>query len=314
VVAPGRSELRDEHLPEASESDVVVRTRFTAVSRGTESLVFSGLIPPAEYQRMRAPFQAGDFPGPVKYGYCNVGEVEQGPATLAGRTVFCLYPHQTRYVVPASAVQVLPDSVPAARGVLAANMETALNGVWDADIQPGDRVAVVGAGTVGCLVAWLASRIPGTEVCLVDINPARRAVAESLGVGFAAPAGAPAERDVVVHASGAPDGLRVALGLAAFEAVVVELSWFGAREVTLPLGEAFHVKRLTIRSSQVGHVATSRRARWDYRRRMTLALALLADPALDVLVTGESAFEDLPEVMPALAGGAGSVLCHRIRY
>lgn len=314
VEAPGQGGIRDETLPTPTADDVVVRTRYSGISRGTESLVFAGRVPEGEQQRMRAPFQEGAFPAPVKYGYCNVGEIESGPAGLVGRTVFSLYPHQTRFVLPASAVHVLPEDVPAGRAVLAANMETAVNGVWDAAIQPGDRVAVVGAGTVGCLVAWLAGQIPGAEVCLVDINPARATVASSLGVGFVAPADAPDERDVVVHASGAPAGLSLALSLAAFEATIVEMSWFGAQTVSLPLGEAFHAKRLSIRSSQVGHVATSHRARWDYGRRMQFAISLLRDPALDRLITGESAFDELPGVMRDLSTGVRDALCHRIRY
>ena len=314
VLAPGHAAIRETALPRPSDTDVVVRTRYSAISRGTESLVFAGRVPEAERQRMRAPFQEGEFPGPVKYGYCSVGEAESGPAHLVGQTVFCLYPHQERYVVPASAVQVVPSTVPAARAVLAANMETALNGVWDAQVQPGDRVAVIGAGVVGSLVAWLAGRIPGTSVCLVDINPARAELAAALGVSFALPAHAPTECDVVIHASGAPDGLRLALTLAGFEAAVVEMSWFGNKEVTLPLGEAFHARRLRIISSQVGHVATSQRTRWDYGRRMQTALTLLADPVLDRLCSGESAFEDAASALQALATGEPDALCHRIRY
>jgi 2-desacetyl-2-hydroxyethyl bacteriochlorophyllide A dehydrogenase len=314
VTSPGRGELRACALPSPASSDVLVRTRFTGISRGTESLVFTGQIPRAEWRRMRAPHQEGEFPSPVKYGYCNVGVVEAGPDDLRGRTVFTLYPHQSHFVVPASAVHVLPDDVPAGRGVLAANMETALNGVWDAGIQPGDRVVVVGGGTIGSLVAWLAGQIPGTEVCLVDVNPARARVAEAFGIGFALPAAAPADVDVVMHASGAPEGLALALQLAGFESTVVEMSWYGTRQVALALGEAFHAERLTIRSSQVGHVATSQRARWDYRRRMQLAVSLLRAPVLDVLISGESAFGELPAVMAAIAAGDVDALCHRIRY
>lgn len=314
VLAPGHAAIRDTALPRPADTDVVVRTRYSAISRGTESLVFAGRVPEAEWQRMRAPFQEGEFPGPVKYGYCNVGEVEAGPAHLVGQTVFCLYPHQERYVVPASAVQVVPPTVPAARAVLAANMETALNGVWDAQVQPGDRVAVIGAGVVGSLLAWVTGRIPGTSVCLVDINPARAEVATAMGVSFALPDAAPTECDVVIHASGAPDGLRLALSLAGFEASIVEMSWFGTKDVTLPLGGAFHARRLRITSSQVGQVAASHRARWDYRRRMQAALSLLADPALDRLCSSESSFEESASALQALATGECDALCHRIRY
>ena len=312
VTAPGRSEIRAEQLPQAGADDAVVRAVYSGVSRGTESLVFAGRVPASEYARMRAPFQAGEFPAPVKYGYASVGVVEQGPAALVGRTVFCLFPHQTRYVVPTTALHPLPAGVPAGRAVLAANLETAINGLWDALPRIGERIAVVGAGTVGCLVAWLAARIPGCRVELIDIDPSRAAIADALGVPFALPARATPDADRVIHASGAPEGLVTALSLAGTEATVVELSWYGDREVRLPLGGAFHARRLTLRSSQVGSLPPSEQPRWTHRRRLELALSLLADTRLDALISGESAFADLPATMPALV--AGDALCHRIRY
>jgi threonine dehydrogenase-like Zn-dependent dehydrogenase len=204
--------------------------------------------------------------------------------------------------------------VPPQRAVLTANLETAINGLWDARPHVGDRVSVVGAGTVGCLVAWLAGQVAGCEVELVDINPHRANVARNLGVGFASPDTAAENADVVIHASGAPSGLACALRLAGFEATIVEMSWYGDQVVAAPLGEAFHARRLTLKSSQVGSVAASQRARWDARRRMQLALSMLADPALDVLITGESAFEDLPQVMAQLASAPGNAIFHRIKY
>jgi len=291
-----------------------VRTLYSGVSRGTETLVYRGEVPPSEYERMRAPFQAGAFPAPVKYGYASVGEIEEGPDALRGRRVFCLHPHQSRYVVPASAVHPLPDGVPAARAVLAANLETAINALWDANLRLGDRVSVVGAGALGCLVARLAARTPGCEVELVDTNPGRADVARTLGVGFATPGLARDNADLVVHASGSAEGARVALELAGFEAMVLELSWFGTRAVALPLGERFHAQRLTLKSSQVGAVAAAQRARWTHARRLALALRLLDDPALDALVTGEDRFGDLPRVMARLAEAPGDTICHRIRY
>jgi threonine dehydrogenase-like Zn-dependent dehydrogenase len=314
VAAPGRGEIRTEPVADPSNDEILVRTVYSGVSRGTEALVFNGLVPESEWTRMRAPFQSGVFPAPVKYGYANVGVVEHGPADLAGRHVFTLFPHQTRFVVPREAAHVLPEGVPPGRAVLAANMETAINAVWDARPHLGDRIAVVGGGTVGCLVAWLAGRVAGCQVTLVDIAPNRAAVAAALGVAYAAPGSAPLDNDVVFHASGTAAGLRSALELAAFEATVIELSWFGNAEVALPLGQAFHARRLSIASSQVGSVASSQRARWTLARRMALALDMLRDPSPDVLITGESRFDDLPETMTGLAAGAGRTLCHRIVY
>jgi 2-desacetyl-2-hydroxyethyl bacteriochlorophyllide A dehydrogenase len=313
-VAPGRGEIRYETLPAPSADDVVVRALYSGISRGTEALVFKGRVPESEHQRMRAPFQVGDFPAPVKYGYASIGVVEDGPGELRDRAVFALYPHQTRYVVAADAVHPLPDDVPPQRAVLAANLETAVNGVWDADVRIGQRVSVIGGGTVGSLAAWLAGKVGGCDVELVDVNVRRASIASALGVRFAQPSEASRDRDVVIHASGSPAGLDLALRIAGFEATITELSWFGDQHVSLPLGGAFHANRLTIRSSQVGHVAMSQRARWTTRRRMELALRLLRDPSLDVLITGESRFEDLPAVMAMLASDPGDTLCHRIRY
>ncbi len=314
VAEPGRGEIRTEPLRAVAGDDVLVRALFSGISRGTEALVFSGRVPQSEWGRMRAPFQVGEFPAPVKYGYSVTGIVEHGPAELVGRHVFVLHPHQTRFVVPATAVHVLPDDVPPSRAVLAANLETALNGLWDARPHVGDRITVIGAGTVGTLTAWLASRLPECVVELVDTNPQRAGVAAALGVPFATPETAAGDADVVIHASGSPAGLELALNLAALEATIVELSWFGDRVVSLPLGGAFHSKRLTLASSQVGRIAPAQRARWDHRRRMRLTLSMLREPLLDAVITGESPFNLLPEVMAGLAQKSGDVLCHRIRY
>ncbi|WNM31492.1 zinc-binding alcohol dehydrogenase [Streptomyces sp. Li-HN-5-11] len=312
--SPGHGEIRDVRLTDPGADDVVVRTLYSGVSRGTETLVFRGGVPASQHTAMRAPFQEGDFPGPVKYGYLNVGVVEEGPGELAGRTVFCLYPHQTRYVVPASAVTPVPAGVPAGRAVLAGTVETAVNALWDAAPLIGDRIAVVGGGMVGCSVAALLARFPGARVQLVDADPARAAVAEALGVGFAPPEDALGGCDLVVHASATEQGLARSLELLTAEGTVLELSWYGDRRVSLPLGEAFHSRRLAIRSSQVGTVSPARSGSRTYADRLALALDLLADPALDALVTGESAFDELPEIMPKLASGEIPALCHLVRY
>ena len=293
---------------------MLVRTLYSGVSRGTETLVFRGGVPESQYDVMRAPFQEGEFPGPVKYGYLNVGVVEQGPPELRGRTVFCLYPHQTRYVVPATAVTPVPDAVPPERAVLAGTVETAVNALWDAAPLIGDRVTVVGAGMVGCCVARILSGFPGVRVQLVDVDPGRAAVARALGVEFAPPERAADDRDLVVHASATEEGLARSLELLAADGTVVELSWYGDRRVSLPLGEFFHSRRLVVRGSQVGSIQPARRERRSFGDRLSLALELLADPAYDALITGECGFEELPRVMPLLATGELPALCHRVVY
>ena len=312
--APGRGEIRPVTLPEPGPDDVVVRTLRSGVSRGTETLVFRGGVPSGQSAAMRAPFQEGDFPGPVKYGYLNVGVVEQGPAELRGRTVFCLYPHQTAYVVPAAAVTVVPDGVPSARAVLAGTVETAINALWDSAPLVGDRVAVVGAGMVGCCVARVLSRFPGVRVTLVDVDPSRADVAAALGVDFALPDDAAGGCDLVFHASATSAGLQRSLELLASEGTVIDLSWYGDREVQLSLGGAFHARRLGIRASQVGTLSPARSGRRTTADRLELALDLLRDPAFDALVTGESRFDELPDVIARLAAGTLPALCHTITY
>jgi len=314
VTEPGHGELREARLAELDDDQVLVRALFSGISRGSESLVFRGQVPMSEYQRMRAPFQDGDFPGPVKYGYCSVGEVIGGADDRMGQRVFCLYPHQSHYVVPADSVMVLPDDVPSERAILAANMETALNGLWDSQASAGDRISIVGAGVVGALFAWLAGQLPGTEVTMIDINPQRSALAETLGVEFALPDQARDNQDVVIHTSASESGLETALNLAGFEARVIEMSWYGQHEPQVALGGAFHSRRLDLISSQVGQLPADRRSRWNYRRRLGTAIALLNDPQLDKLISGESSFEQLPELMAKLSQTPDGALCHRVRY
>ncbi|HCB03678.1 MAG TPA: zinc-binding alcohol dehydrogenase [Nocardioides sp.] len=313
-ISPGRGEIRPVEVPEPGPGQVRVRALRSAVSRGTETLVFRGAVPPDQHERMRAPHQDGDFPGPVKYGYLSVGVAEAGPGELVGRTVFCLHPHQTAYVVPASDVTVVPDEVPADRAVLTGTVETAVNALWDAAPLVGDRVAVVGAGMVGCCVARLLAGMPGVEVTLVDVDPTRAEVADALDVAFAHPSEVSGGRDFVVHASATEAGLQRSLELLAPDGEVVDLSWYGDTPVRLDLGGAFHSGRLRLRASQVGEVALPRRHRRTRAQRLALALDLLRDPAYDALFTGASTFAELPELMAELSTGRRPALCHTITY
>jgi threonine dehydrogenase-like Zn-dependent dehydrogenase len=311
---PGRGELRREPLRSPAPDEALVRTLRSGISRGTESLVHRGLVPAAVSELMRAPFQAGDFPGPVKYGYLSVGVVEDGPAPLLGRRVFCLYPHQDRYVVAAGALSMVPDDVPSDRGVLAGPVETALNAIWDAAPRFGDCVAVVGAGMIGASVAALLRRFPLERLELVDPDPQRQGLATALGFELVAPDDASSACDVVFHCSATESGLRRSLEIAAEEGEVVELSWYGANEPRVPLGAAFHARRLTIRASQVGVVSASRRIRRTPAERRAAALQALCDPVFDALLTGPVRFADLPAAMDGIADGTTPAVCHVVTY
>lgn len=312
--APGQAEIREEPLASPGPGDLRVRAHYGALSRGTEALVAAGRVPPSEFERMRAPFMGGNFPFPVKYGYATVGRVEDGPSELMGRMVFALHPHQSVFNIPASAVVSLPENVPPERAVLAANMETALNAVWDAAPGAADRVAIVGVGAVGAMVAFLCGRFPGAEVTLVDINPARAELARELGVGFARPEAARPDCDLVVHASGSAAGLATAIALAGEEATVLELSWYGDAAVTASLGGAFHSQRLRLISSQVGKIAPSHRPRWTHYRRLSAALGLLSDARLDTLLAPAVPFTELPRRLPDILDAKRGVLCQLITY
>ena len=315
--APGPGLIRTSDLGLLAEHSARVRMLWSALSRGTERLVFSGRVPASEAERMRAPFQEGSFPHPVKYGYCAVGRVEAGPAEVIGREVFCLHPHQTLFDVPASALTPLPAAMPARRAIMAANMETALNALWDSGAGPGDRIVVIGAGVVGLLVAFIAARLPGADVTIVDIDASRAALAQALGLQFSTPGSLPdsaRDADVVFHASAASEGLALALACAGLEARIVELSWYGDAVVPVPLGGAFHSRRLSVISSQVGQVSPGRRARWTYARRLAKALELLQDECLDALITEEVAFDDLPEALPRILSPGAAGLVTAVSY
>ncbi len=309
TIAAGAGALREAALTAPGPDEVLVETWASGISRGTEAHVFHGRVPASQHAAMRAPMMQGAFPFPVKYGYAAVGRIVGGIA--GGARVFALHPHQDRFVVPRAATVAVPDAVPTERGVLAANMETALNVVWDAAPLAGERATVVGGGVVGLLVAALLARIPGVAVTVVDIEPSRAAIARALGCGFAPPAAAPADQDLVVHASGTAAGLATALDCAGFEARVVEASWFAVARPAVPLGEAFHSRRLRLIASQVGAVSPAMRARRTPAQRLALALTLLADPVFDLLLDRRVRFADLPREMPLLLRGG---LCHVVTY
>ncbi len=313
-VAAGRAELREEHVPAPREGEIRVRAMFGALSRGTERLVYSGRVPRGEYQRMCSPHMGGAFPFPVKYGYVVVGRVESEAGGLRDHIVFCLHPHQSLFTLPVAAAIPRPPDVPPARAVLAANMETALNAVWDGAPGPADRISVVGGGLVGMLVAYLCVRLPGAEVTVVDVVSSRAAAARAIGARFSRPEEAPCDCDVVFHASATAAGLATALRSAGDEASVIELSWYGSGDVAAPLGEAFHARRLRLLSSQVGKVAPSRRPRWSPGRRLAAALAVLKDPVLDSLIAPPIAFEQLPARLAGILDPQSDVICQLIRY
>ena len=318
IEGPRQAALRPVSIGEPGAGEARIAMLWSGISRGTERLVFEGRVPAGQAKSMRAPFQEGEFPFPVKYGYCAVGRVEAGPAEWLGRTVFCLHPHQSRFIVPLDMPRPVPENIPPRRATLAANMETALNALWDSGAGPVDKIVVIGAGVVGLLVAALCAGLPGADVTVVDIHPSRGKIAASLGAKFVAAADFAAlgeqDADIVFHASASAQGLALALGCAGLEAKIVEMSWYGDAAVAAPLGGAFHAKRLRLISSQVGQVSPSRRPRWNFARRLDKALELLADARFDALITDEVAFEDAPRELPRILAPGAKGLATALRY
>jgi len=295
--------------PASLGSGVLVRSIYSGISRGTERVVLNGEVPESEFERMRCYGQEGEFSFPVKYGYCMVGEVLEGD--LRGKQVFTLYPHQDYFRISEDRLHLLPEDVPASRAILAANMETALNISWDAELKKGQKVAVIGAGVVGALCAYLA-KDQGAEVVLVDKNPNRASVAAELGIEFSDSEAVAGEFEKIIHTSASEEGLGLALNIAKEEGWIIEASWYGNKTVNLPLGAAFHSRRLRIISSQVGKIPASR-ANWSISSRMQRALELLKDSSLDCLVSGETGFEEVADSYSEIIGNS-ETLCHRIRY
>jgi threonine dehydrogenase-like Zn-dependent dehydrogenase len=314
TVGPEKGELRHEELPAPGPGQALVRTLYSGISKGTELVVHNARVPQCVAEEMAAPNQEGSFPGPVKFGYLSVGVVEDGPADWLGKTVFCLYPHQDRYVVPVESLTVVPDDVPPRRAVLTGTVETAVNGLWEAGPRLGDRVAVIGAGLVGGMVAKLLSAFPLGRLQLIDVDPDKRSFADALGVDFSHPDDALPDCDIVIHCSASQSGLERSLQLVGDEGDIIEMSWYADRNVTLPLGEDFHARRLSLRASQVGVVARARRHRRTNADRLQLAASLLSDPVFDVFLTGSSTFEELPDVVQRLSEGTLDALCHVIEY
>ncbi len=314
TMAPRHGVLRTEAARNPGPGEALVRTICSGISHGTEMLVHAGRIPPEIAESMRAPFQVGSWPGPIKYGYLSVGMVEEGPASLKGSRVFCLHPHQDRYVVPASALTQVPDAVPSDRAVLAGTVETGINALWDAAPRIGDRVAVVGAGMVGGVLATLLRTFPLDRLQLVDVNPARSTLAAALEVELVHPDDAAGDNDLVFHCSATESGLARSLQLLGDEAELIELSWYGTAQPRAPLGGTFHSRRLTIRASQVGAVAAARRPRRTPSDRLTLAMRMLEDSVFDAFLTGHAPFSALPQTMELIFSDGAETLCQVIDY
>lgn len=321
--APGKLRIEDVDVADVSEGEVLVLTRWSGISAGSELLAYRGQVDAAVQLDERLDALSGTFGYPFRYGYACVGRVEASRASglCPGDLVFAFHPHQDRILVDARDVVPL-DGAAGRESVLFASLETALQLSLDSGGVQAERVVVLGLGAVGLLTAMLLHR-GGALVLAADPQVFRRELAGSLGVRSVAPADVVAEVAdwtsgegvaLVVEASGHPSALRQALDLLAHEGTALVASWYGVQPVSLPLGGAFHRRRLHIRSSQVSSIPAELSGRWSLQRRRQRTVALLAELPMAALLTDEYPFEQAPVAYADLAAGRRPMMCTTLRY
>lgn len=318
-VAPHRVEVAPVDLPAPAPGQLLVRTRWSGISSGTELLCYRGLLDPDLPLDERIGSLGGTFRYPFAYGYSCVGEVEASDGPLPpGTGVFAFHPHQDRFVVGADDVVALPPGTDLRAATLFPLVETGLQLSLDAGQVAGETVVVLGLGAVGIITALLLQRA-GARVLAADPLPGRRELAGSVGLDAVAPddlpgAVPPGGVPLLVELSGSPAALAGALGLLAHEGTALVGSWYGQQPVELPLGAAFHRRRLVIRSSQVSTIPAALSGRWDVARRRRVAAGLLGDLPLSALATTELPFADAAEAYAALDRRDDGVLHVALRY
>ncbi|MEN0004557.1 MAG: zinc-binding alcohol dehydrogenase [Bacteroidota bacterium] len=305
------SSLLSSAIPAPKEGQCLVKSEFSLISLGTERLVASGAVPVDLHQNMRVPYMEGSFELPVKYGYSLVGQVVTQGYPLSGKKVHLMHPHQSYCIVEAEALTLIPEKVPIRRAVLASNLETAVNAVWDSQVQIGDRVLVVGFGMIGALTALLLQQIAGVEVYIAERLPQRRALAQQLDFQLLAEE---TDFDITFHTSSSSSGLQMAIDRLGYEGTSVELSWYGTKEVSMQLGASFHQQRKRLIASQVGQVPGSKQNRWDYRRRKQLVFQLLQQEKFDQLLTHEISLSEAPALFGKLREGTLEGIGWTIKY
>jgi len=308
------AEILKERLPLLKPGWCKLQTFFSAISPGTERLVYSGDVPENLRQEMKCPYMGGEFPFPVKYGYSLIGKITEGPKQSIGKIVHVLHPHQDQCIVHMEDTFPIPPRVPPPRGTLASNLETAVNAIWDSNVTIGERALLIGFGIVGSLVARLLSFIPGVQLQVVDTNPSKITLAEKMGFEACNPEKVSGNFDLAFHASGSSDGLQLAIDKVGCEGRIIELSWYGTDKVSLSLGGTFHSQRKTIHSSQVSTVSPRQRPRWDRRRRKSLVFKLLERPEFDSHITHSVPFTKLPDLYGKLKAYPTEGLSYLVRY
>lgn len=307
------SELSPVTLATPASNQIEIASLYSLIATGTERLVAKGLVPQELYDHMAVPYMEGEFSFPIKYGYSLVGRVVTENHPLSGRIVHLLHPHQDRCIVSDHDVFAVPEGVPAKRATLASNLESALNGIWDAEVSIGDRVFISGFGMIGSLLARLLSMMPSVEVVVMDIDPIKRKLAENMGFTVVKDT-EDSDFDVAFNTSASGAGLQACINAVGYEGKIVEMSWYGVKAATLQLGGSFHSMRKRIISSQVSNLPANRRNRWDYLRRREVVFELLRNDAFDVHIGETVSFENLPDLFDDIRRKSPAVLTWAVSY
>lgn len=277
-------------------NEVLVKTIYSGISYGTEKIVYSGNVPKSQRSLMRCPYQEGEFGSNVKYGYMNVGKVMNGPSKLVNRYVYTLYPHQTQYVLPLEELTFIPKLIPIKRCLLTANMETAINAMWDTLPTCGDKILIIGAGIVGFLMAYILMTIIGIEILLIDTDKEKSKIAKIFGIKFSCSIPKSYNANIIYECSGNPSVIDILSSHVNDETVICIMSWYGNSVSNINFGNEFFSKRTKILFSQVAKVSHNRDKYWNNKKRKDLAISLLNDDKLDNLIEKDMiSFHDLPE-------------------
>jgi threonine dehydrogenase-like Zn-dependent dehydrogenase len=299
------SEIITGDIRKEEGKELLVESFFSLVSIGTERTVALGMVPPEIREQMKVPYMEGSFSFPCKYGYSLVGKIIRGPAGLKNRFVHLMHPHQDMAWVHPSSVFPLPDGIPPRRAVLAGNMETAVNALWDSEISVGDSVLIAGFGIVGALIALLASCIPGVAIVVLETNEKRRSLAAKLGFDlFENFRTGNTPFDAALNTTGDENALQICIDNTGFESQVTEVSFYGTKAVSVRMGGNFHISRKRIAVSQVSNLPLKKLARWDHLRRKQLVYNLLKDNRFDCLVENAVPFHDAPVLFKLIRSNA----------
>lgn len=306
-----KSWLTPHKLPVPSEGQLIIKSRYSMISTGTEKVITTQVLDPDLALKMAIPYQKGAMTNTFTYGYSLVGEVIS-EGEFQGEKVHVMHPHQDFAVVYTNDVRVLPRDIDPKLATLISNMETAVNAVWDAQVELGDRVLIQGYGTIGALVASILQKYPGLDLHVHDIDPQKAELIASHGLSVYDME--EEEFDLVFNTTGSEIALEEAFKFARLEGTIIELSWYGAKRVSLELGESFHYGRKRLICSQVSHIPNRKQPNWNYENRKDLVIRLLQELDPTYLLGHEINFQDAPEFYHKLRSGDVKELSTIINY